>query len=382
MKQWIVKGVIIALSGLAIWWSFATSPNEGSETLIETAAPPPKVRVVTVLPQAVRPTLRAFGTAQAKYTTTLSAETEGVILVISTSGETGSLAPKGTLLLQMDHSRQHARLKAAEATLGQMEVALVEESLKAEQAHQDWNRAASKGDPPAFLVREPQLEAARRNLANAKAAVTEAERDMTRTQLKAPFDALITRRLVSPGTFVQPGTALLELYSANAVEVRLPLSEAQWQQLPNDKTLLQTSPAVSLTSDVQTEGWIGKVLRIERHADPQTRQRAIIVEVRDPLNRENPLHPGTFVQAVIPGVLVERALKVPPSAVTDRGEVWVVTDNHLLARHKAKILATEANHLLLEPFDDGQQWRILMHPMLTYLPGMKVNPMEVGHDER
>lgn len=63
-------------------------------------------------------------------------------------------------------------------------------------------------------------------LKRTKARLQAAQRDLEKTQVKAPFDAHITAVLVAPGDRVQPGQNLVELFDHNRVELRV--------QIPNN----------------------------------------------------------------------------------------------------------------------------------------------------
>ena len=74
-------------------------------------------------------------------------------------------------------------------------------------------------DHPARLA---QLEA---RLSRSRALVEQAEIDLARAAVTAPFDGTILKTLVSPGERVRPGEAMLEMYATDRIELRAQLPQ-------------------------------------------------------------------------------------------------------------------------------------------------------------
>ena len=66
----------------------------------------------------------------------------------------------------------------------------------------------------------------------AQADVAAAELALDRTIIKAPFDGRVQQKRVDIGQFVGNGTPLAQIYALEALELRLPLSDAQLALLP------------------------------------------------------------------------------------------------------------------------------------------------------
>ncbi len=74
-------------------------------------------------------------------------------------------------------------------------------------------------DHPARLA---QLEA---RLNRSRAQAQQAENDLLRATVVAPFDGIILKTMVSPGERVRPGEVLLEMYATDQVELRAQLPQ-------------------------------------------------------------------------------------------------------------------------------------------------------------
>ncbi len=359
----------------AILWALGRGSIKTPAVSSEVSARFPIVSVLTRSPQIHQPIISTFGTARAEFDVTLTAETSGIVRSVSQIAYSGAGARMGVELVKIDDTRQHALLAEARASLAQARVNLIDEKLQGEQALSDWKRSGAKGDPPVYVIREPQLESAKASLENAKEAAAEAEREVQRTSVRAPFNAIVVERLASPGTFVQPGTKLLRLFGSDRLEVRLALSKKDWRLLPPEKDLLASSWSVELESADGRDHWMAKVSRIEKHVVENTRQRALVAVLDNPLNHEVPLFPGTFVRASLRGVAREKMLRIPTSSVTDRGEIWFVEDGDVLEKRVIRQLHSQDGHFLIPAFR-AEPVRLLIHPMLSYLPDMIVSPIE------
>lgn len=79
------------------------------------------------------------------------------------------------------------------------------------------SRQLSVTDHPARLA---QLEA---RLNRSRALTQQAEIDLARSMVTAPFDGIILKTVVAPGERVRPGEALLEMYATGRIELRAQL---------------------------------------------------------------------------------------------------------------------------------------------------------------
>lgn len=272
------------------------------------------VSVMRVATATLAPTLEAFGAAQSHYQLTLVSEVAGQVASLSDKLESGQLVKQGEALLQLEDSAYREALASAEAELASARLELLEVEREAEQAKREWEASGLEGEPDSPLVLYgPQLAEARASVTEYAAAVASARRDLEQTRLRAPFDALVVSRSVSPGSYLQSGDEVAELYSTDRVEIELLLSQRDWNQLPDSDRLLAGDWPVALSAVESGARWQGHVLRVEHHQDDTSRQRALIVAVDQPLAQEPELTPGTFVRAEIPGREQADLWQLPPS---------------------------------------------------------------------
>ncbi|MEM1182693.1 MAG: efflux RND transporter periplasmic adaptor subunit [Acidobacteriota bacterium] len=346
------------------------------------AAPPPAadalspaVTVQKVGPSAVRPEIWARGEVRPRYRTVLSAELSGALVSISEQAHSGRRVAAGAVLMTLDDSRYLEAVARAKADLQAAELAAREEALLAGQARADWERLEAGGTPSTFLLREPQVRSAQLRVEAARATLREAETNLSRTVIKAPFNAAVVRRMASLGSYVEPGSELIELDSSDRFELRLPLAPRDWSLLPPDSELVRRRWRVRLsTGGPDPASWTGVVDRVERHVEVSTRQRSLVVRVDDPLGQDPPLHAGTFVRAALSGRELDRVLDLPAHAISDRGELWAVGADDSLEKWPVETWPAADGRVLVEAPASTPPGGldVVLHPMASYVAGQTV----------
>ncbi|WP_323752837.1 efflux RND transporter periplasmic adaptor subunit [Marinobacter sp.] len=342
----------------------------------------PDVGVIPVITGSHAVNVETFGAARSRYEITLTAQVSGQVAELASAFESGRIVSKGDLLLALEDSDYRAALASAENDLASAQVDLLEAEREAEQAVLEWKASGMTGEPDSPLVlREPQVKQAQAAVANAEAAVISAKKDLAQTRVRAPFDALVVSRIVSPGSYLQAGNDIAELYSADRIEISLPLSQLDWQKLPDIEVLDNGQWPVNLISVETGQQWRGYIQRTQLHLDETSRQQSVIAAVDRPLEQTSMLAPGTFLRAEIEGRELSDLWRLPSSSLSQRGEVWYVNDG-VLARFSADPVASDEQAIYIRPPASlyGQTVKVLTNPLSTYLPGMAVHPVEASDD--
>lgn len=132
----------------------------------------------------------------------------------------------------------------------------------------------------------------------------------------APFDGVITEKLVEPGNTVAPGTPLLRLEGTRAFEFHTRIDESR-------ATKLSPGMAVTVVFDDAANGTPrmvqGTVAELARAVD--TDLRAVLVKIALPNTESFPS--GTFGRARLP-MGTRSALTVPASSIVRRGQITSV----------------------------------------------------------
>ena len=319
-----------------------------------------------------------FGEAKTHFTLSLKAQNSGQIVDISENFESGCRVAKDTVLIQIDDTEYKAAVADAKSELASARLEFLEQQREASQAQTEWKASGLTGEPDSALVlHKPQLEAAQAAVTKAEASLASANYNLKLTRITAPFDSIVVERLTSPGSYVQAGTEVATLYSTDLVEIAVPLSTRDWSNLPDLKTLTSNTWPVQLTGVEDGQTWQGRVLRAQQHVDETSRQRTLFIAVDSPLDQEQPLLPGTFVEAKITGKTLGNIWKLNSSALSQRGEIWFLSDKDTLSKFATTPLFSDGNSIYIKVPEEftTTSTRVVIHPLSSYLPGMKVNPV-------
>ena len=152
----------------------------------------------------------------------------------------GDVVAAGDLLLQLDCQKIALAKEIAQAALTQSNARLSFARSQLQRA----NNLKKKNSISDELLdqRSTELKEAIANQLTQKHNAEQADVDYANCRITAPFAALVSKRLVSEGSYVVPGTAVISLMRLNDAEV-----EAQLRQ-PEVKTLL-TSKSIWLETD-------------------------------------------------------------------------------------------------------------------------------------
>ena len=298
----------------------------------------------------------------------------------STLGSIGeSLTKKGDILLRIDKRDYELNLTNAESNLYQAKVNLEREIAESQIAKDQWIRNR-EGTPSDLALRKPQLAQAQALLKAAEANFEIAQRNLSRTSLKAPFDGRIKNKFVDVGAVISPGVPLAQIYSTDKIEIYLPIAEQDLEFLdinldgnpiPNEKR-----PNLVLYNDYGGKKfyWEGQIVRSTAEIDPQTRMISLIGEINNPFEgsySDNPLKIGMFLNAIIDGKKFNDVVRVPRYAVRD-DKIWVVNQEGILTSKKVTVLRYEQGQaLIISGLDNGDE--ILLTKLSAPVDGMRLN---------
>lgn len=354
----ILPPTILGLAGYAAWWLVENRP----ETPMK-AAPPALVRVeATTLRIRTYPVrVRSQGTVQPRTRSTLLPEVPGRIVEVDPSFRPGGFFGEGDVLLKLDPVDYETAHVVAEAELARAQVVLAEEKARAAQARENWRALGKSGEPGDLALRLPQVAQAEAEVAAATARIGQAERDLDRTVIRAPYDGQVLQQLVDVGQFVTQGTPLGELFAVDYVEIRLPLPDRELPFLDLPERFRdgesRTAAGAPVTLRALLGGrpaeWSGTIVRVEGAIDDSTRQITAVAQVDDPYAKREegqpPLRIGQFLEAEIEGRPLEGVFVIPRRAVRAGNEVLLVTPENRLRRVQVEPIVADAENVVVAP---------------------------------
>lgn len=327
-KQIILPLIILAIGGLlySVFASMKMPPEEKTQVDI---TPIVAVENIRVAPLALQ--VDSYGIVKPKYETQLVAQVSGQILELSEVFVRGGFVKEGQLLARIDPNDYEAALIDAQANLASARASLQKERAQGKVAEREWQKI-THSSPTELSLRKPQLAQELARVKAAQASVLRAERNMERTEVKAPFDAMIAERDIGLGSFVGTGSAIGKLLSTEVAEVRLPVADNQLQFLLNQGQNAQVNLLGTFAGKEQI--WQAVINRSEGVIDDKSRMSYLVAEVQDPyrltsISEDNPLRFGSYVQAKILGVELPQASLLPSYLVVNNKVALLNKDSTL-----------------------------------------------------
>lgn len=356
--------VIVAVAaGLAVL-TFTTEPTakRGGATK-ETAM---LVDVLEVERATYRPTINATGTVQASEDIVVRPQVGGRIIARGDNFIPGGFVEKGDLLVKLEQADYRNALAQRESELSQARADLAIEMGRQKVARSEYEFYDKKLEPEesTLILREPQLEVAKKRVDAAQAAVDQARLDLARTTVRSPVDAHIVRRDVNVGSQVSPSDSLGRLVGMNTywVAVEIPLHKLRWVNVPEDEGEAGASfTARNRASWPEGTYRHGELYRLVGMLGGDTRMAQILGTIVDPHGREpgpdgeeRPrLIIGEYVEVTIEGDPIEASIKLDRDYVRDNDTVWTMVDGELSVK-EVEVAFRDATHAYITSgLDDG-----------------------------
>lgn len=348
---------VLALGIAGAWAVVDSKPTPGRS---RHAAPPPTVVVQKAKLSDVRLVVEAQGVVQPRTETQLAAEVAGKVVFLSPSMAAGGFFEKGEVLIKLDTTDYQVAVVQAKSALAKAELDLTLRTAEAKAAKAEWARL-SRGSRQAspLVLKQPHLAEAQAAAAAARAALRQAEVNLARTVIKAPYAGRVRAKHADVGQYVAKGFTLAEIFAVDFAEVRLPLPDDKlaFLDLPIDYRNGHgdhSKPQVTIIARFggRTFSWQGEVVRTEGELDPKSRMVIAVAQVADPYGRGGqpgrpPLGSGMFVSAEIQGRLARSVVVLPRSVLRSQDQVLVVGKDNRLHFRQVKVLRLERKQVII-----------------------------------
>ncbi|MEC3966423.1 efflux RND transporter periplasmic adaptor subunit [Flagellimonas halotolerans] len=359
-KKLMLICLAILLGGILVTTLiFSTEPEAQQEgATIETAI---LVDVVSVEKGTFAPTIVATGIVQPVEDVILSPLVSGQIIRRDPAFTPGGFVKKGEVLLQIDPSDYQNTLELRKSELLQSETTLATEMGRQQIAEQDLqliNNDSLFGDNPLsdnetqLVLRKPQLNAVKATIEAARASLNQAQLNLERTTIRAPFDAHILSQNVTVGSQVAQGDNLGRIVGTDSywVTATVPISRLQWLKFPESDSergsLVHIENPSAWTKGAHREGYLnGQIGAL----DAQTRLARVLVRVEDPLATSKELKGapklmiGAFVEVNIEAEPIPDVVRIDRDLIRSDQTAWVMKDG-LLEIRELDIILTDNEH--------------------------------------
>jgi RND family efflux transporter MFP subunit len=348
----------------------------------------PLVEVVELVKTSRQVVVSGTGSAQSRHEVDITPQVKGRVNELSPQMVAGGIFRKGDLLFAIEDVDYQLAIALAQSSLAQAELELLRNENLADLARKEWLSLNSDNntEPNSLVIYEPQLKSARAQRDAAQANVKQAELNLQRTRVFAPFNCYVRSEQLEIGQFVNAGTPVARVAGVDQIEIVVPLSldELVWLQVPRSGTGQKGSLAtVELQSGGQTFLWQGAITRAMGEIDPRNRMARVVVTVADPYAQEtkgklfNNLLPGMFVEVHLQGEKISDVIAVPRGALHDSDTIWIVDEDNRLHIREIDIVRQERDEILVRSGLNAGE-KIVLTNLTGAAEGMLLRPQLRG----
>ncbi|MDG0852957.1 efflux RND transporter periplasmic adaptor subunit [Pelomonas puraquae] len=249
----------------------------------------------------------------------LRAEVAAVVLQVAK--DNGERVRAGDLIIRLDPTAIRDSLTSAEEAVraAQQSFEQTERVLARQRTLNQQGMISMQGLEDA----EVRRNAAQSELAAAKARAVTARQQVTRTEVRAPFDGVVSERKISVGDTVQIGRELVKVIDPGSMRFEGQISADRLGEL---KVGQPVAFRINGFGDVEFRG---KLARIDASANATTRQVEVIAEFDD--RAKAPQVAGLYAEGRVESA-ERRALVLAEGSVQRQGDaafVWKVAGNQL-----------------------------------------------------
>jgi RND family efflux transporter MFP subunit len=385
------------------------------------------VGVAELRPQNERVFIEAFGTVVAAREVRVQPEVTGRVVELHPELTPGGLIPEGATLFKIETAdyeitvaQAEAELKVARLQVDQLRASV--EALRgrvrqteAELKYLKWNaeriaRLSESDQAGEAETRDAQsrLESQRALLSALKAQIVEEERAvdsaeagtgsaesrlaaaklaLARTQVAAPFDAIVLDEAVELGQLVGPQSTVATLAATDEFWVEAAIPVARLPEIPfatngdESRASRVTVTLVTGETNVSREGF---ALRPLGQLDPQGRMARVLVAIRDPFDLQNDriderksILLGSYVRLAIDAGVRTDVYAIPRYALRENNRVWVRDKDGKLGIRDVQIIWRRPDDVLVrDGFSPGD--KLVTTHLASVVPGM---PLDIRQEE-
>lgn len=276
--------VLVSVSAM-----LAACGGNGAEAAIDTTAVVQTIgpsNIATAREDTIRSGPPVSGTLVAEREARIRAEVSGAVL--QTYVEQGQRVSAGTPLVRIDDALARDAALSARSQVTQANVG-------AEQATRELQRARTLVAAGAIAERDVESAqranlAAQAQLADARARLAMAQKNVANSTIRAPFSGVVSERQVNPGDIVSPGAPLVTIIDPRSLQLEASVPTTALGDIRVG------APVTFTVNGFSGRTLEGRVTRINPMVDPQTRQVRLLASVP---NESGSLVAGLFVEGLV-----------------------------------------------------------------------------------
>ena len=326
--------------------------------------------------------VEAMGTVIAAQQLDLKPRVSGRVIEVNPKMIPGSLLKKDDIILKIDDQDYKLALERSRNNLQKASM-----DLRLEQGNQtvakrefdlirEYSDTGLNNAPVDLALRKPQLAKAKAAETAARTEMQQAELNLNRTVLQAPFNAVILEKKVTIGAEVSPQTTVAALAGTDEFWIRITIPRRDLTDilLPSatGKPIQVTLLPMPRRGDQQ---WQGTILRLLPDVDPQGLMARLLVSVKNPLlqNLENPLLLGSMIKVLLPGKTIGACFAIPRTTVQPDHTVLLADPENRLEIRPVTVMRMDTDLAYITAgLNNGE--RLIVSPVSAPIAGMELSP--------
>lgn len=340
----------------------------------------PAVEIYRAVSSTLNTAVTATGTVIPAKQVALTPEVNGRVMKMSDKIIPGNKLKKGQIIARIDDRDFSLAINQEVGRVQQAELELKLEAGRKEIAGRELKLLGKDGNTAVsqLATRQPQYEVAKQNTESAKSGLEKAQINLSRTVLRAPFNAMVLEKHVDVGQTVGPATKVVTLIGTDELWVRVsvPVESLSSLHIPGINDTVGSKAKVIHQIGTMQVVREGQILRLEGQLDPQNRTAVVLVAIENPFEQEGlPLLSGAFVNVAFEGQIVMDGFEIPAEAIREGAYVWLTDEKQQLRRVPVEIGWRTRETVVvvngLKPND-----AIVTSPLADAVDGMLVKPLE------
>lgn len=352
---------------------------------------PPLVQTELVSYHPHKLTINGMGSVTAAKEIQLTAKVGGEIIEVDKRFNPGGFFAQGEQMLSIDPIDYQLTIQQL-----QSEVARAQSELDLEMGNQLVARKEFEilgqdvsEDEKRLMLREPQQAIKKTALDAAKAKLAQAQLDLTRTRVSAPFNAVVQERSVNMGSRVNQTTTLANLVGTDEfwLKIAIPVQQLKWLEI-SDQTIEKGAHAKIFLqqSTPHAKFRTGRVVQLAAGLEENGRMAIIFISIEDPLclKAENKskakLFLNSYVQVEIDGIELPSVFAINRHHLRDNNTVWLVDNQNKLEIRPVNIVTKNSDQVLIASgVSDGE--RIITSSLSAPIAGTLLRLIEKEKSE-
>lgn len=369
LLSFIAVALIIGISIFGVKYFLSSRPMPKISKPVKTI---PSVTVKDIKPSEHRVSISAYGNVKIKNAVEIKSQVSGIVTYVSGKLDLGEFVKAGNILVKIDKTDYEIALEKKLSALIQAQSNLTLEKGKQLVAKKEWKIMQKRGgdniseEQKALALRVPQLMSARAAVKQAEADVRKARLDLKRTVIRSPFNGIVMEKNVSKGSYLNVQGSVARIISTEDFYVEAYIEKEKLKWLDKSKPVMIKSGTGRFT---------GKVEEVLPEVQDKGLMAKLLITINNPLQSDPPLLVGDYAEVIFKGKILKDIYKIPRSAVSDRGKIYLVdSENRLRIKEYDKIWGDEKNIYVKNTFPP--EWKLVVSKIFAPSDGMKVKVSE------